>query len=587
MAKEKGFYQEQSLNVEINELTLGAKHTEFLHNGLADYIVSGSDVLNERVAGKPIVILAAIAQNSPLVLLMKEDSGIKNARDLYGKKIMVDPANQFLIVAMLARAGLSEHDYTITSTSFDIDDLINDKFDAVVAYTTNEAYWLEQKNIKYQYIMPSDYGIDVYDDILVTSQNEIDQHPIRVFNFRQASVKGWKYALSHIDETIDVILKKYNTQSKTRQHLEFEAQALKKLINPQGVELGSMRYEQWRKMVNQYLEWGIISRDVDLDRFIYKPSSDVISRVAITNIQEEWLENHPVIAYAQKHGITLNFGMVTIIMLSIFWIYSVKRVNQKITKKNQKSLDTLITQSRHVVMGEMIAMLTHQWKQPLTALMLKTGTVRDKIQMLDIEDKDQKFLTKNLDGVESILNDQNHLIQDFRDFFHPNKEGTLFNLARAVKSSIEVLDGLFVKGDIKLDIGIDKKIEIIGVERDLRHVIINILKNAVDQINDKEVENPTITLTAIKKGCCTEIDIEDNAGGIDKDIIKTIFEPYVSTKQLNGTGLGLYISKRITQESFKGDISVENTKNGAKFCIVLLGNGEMEKSCSQNNLTIK
>ena len=65
MAKEKGFYQEQSLNVEINELTLGAKHTEFLHNGLADYIVSGSDVLNERAAGKPIVILAAIAQNSP------------------------------------------------------------------------------------------------------------------------------------------------------------------------------------------------------------------------------------------------------------------------------------------------------------------------------------------------------------------------------------------------------------------------------------------------------------------------------------------------------------------------------------------
>ena len=106
--------------------------------------------------------------------------------------------------------------------------------------------------------------------------------------------------------------------------------------------------------------------------------------------------------------------------------------------------------------------------------MLKTGTVRDKIQMLDIEDKDQKFLTENLEGLESILNDQNHLIQDFRDFFHPNKEGTLFNLERAVKSSIEVLDGLFVKSNIKLDISIDEKIEIIGVERDLRHVIINI-----------------------------------------------------------------------------------------------------------------
>ena len=124
--------------------------------------------------------------------------------------------------------------------------------------------------------------------------------------------------------------------------------------------------------------------------------------MAITNIQEEWLEKHPVIAYAQKHGITLNFGMVTIIMLFIFWIYTTRKVNKKITKRHQKSLDTLITQSRHVVMGEMIAMLTHQWKQPLTALMLKTGTVRDKIQMLDIEDKDQKFLTKNLEGVESL-----------------------------------------------------------------------------------------------------------------------------------------------------------------------------------------
>ncbi len=573
MAKEKGFYQEQGLNVEINELISGAKHTELLFQGLADYIVSGTDVLNERTSGKSVVVLAAIAQTSPLALLVKESSGIKKAEDLRGKKIMIDPANQFLVVEMLKRVDLSKQDYTIVPVSFDINDLINDKVDAVVAYTTNEAHWLEEKNIEYRHIMPSDYGIDIYDDILATSQNEVDQHPIRVFNFRQASIKGWKYALSHIDETIDIILKKYNTQGKTRRHLEFEAQALKKLINPQEIEVGSMRYEHWRKMANQYIEWGIIGKNIDLDRFIYKPSSNVISRIAITSAEEKWLESHPIIAYAQRNGITLNIGMVLFIMFAIFWIYIVRRLNKKITKKHEKSLDVLITQSRHVVMGEMIAMLAHQWKQPLTALMLKTGTVKDKLKMMDVPKADQEFLENHLNGIENILNDQNHLIQDFRDFFHPNKDSITFNLAQAIKSSIEVLDGLFVKGDIKLDINIDEKIEITGFERDLRHVIINILKNSIDQIVHKETQNSLIKIMASVNNHIVNITIEDNAGGIDEDIIKTIFEPYVSTKQLNGTGLGLYISKRIVQESFKGDISVENTKNGAKFHMSLLGSG--------------
>lgn len=239
------------------------------------------------------------------------------------------------------------------------------------------------------------------------------------------------------------------------------------------------------------------------------------------------------------------------------------------SSNRRANMDTLISQSRHVVMGEMIAMLVHQWKQPLTTLMLKTGTIKDKLSTMKVDDADSAFLIGQLDGVESVLEDQNHMIQDFRDFFHPDKDSALFSLSEAVLSSIDILDNQLTKYHIDVDINIDSQIAVFGFERDFRHVMINILNNAIDQIADHKTSCPIIKLTAKPAERVINLAIEDNAGGVDKAIINTIFEPYASTKKLNGTGLGLYISKRIMQDSFRSNIFVENTATGAKFSMAL------------------
>ena len=194
----------------------------------------------------------------------------------------------------------------------------------------------------------------------------------------------------------------------------------------------------------------------------------------LERIARKWRSSPIILGFSDRDVLLLSAAFIFIIIIILLYLSALKRVKNNLDKLNRENMDALISQSRHVVMGEMIAMLTHQWRQPLTILMLEIGVLREKIQILKLTTKERNYLTQNTDKIEAILDEQNSITREFRDFFHPNKEGTLFNLKRAVKSSIEVLDGLLVKSDIKLDISIDEKIEIIGVERDLRHVIINI-----------------------------------------------------------------------------------------------------------------
>lgn len=311
--------------------------------------------------------------------------------------------------------------------------------------------------------------------------------------------------------------------------------------------------------------------------------------MAITNIQEKWLESHPIIAYAQKKGFAINVSATIIITLLIIWFYVLNRMKNNLIKQNDTNLKKLISQSRHVVMGEMIAMLTHQWKQPLTTLLLKTGILRDKIKMTNLAKTEQIFLIERLNEMESVIEHQNQTIRDFRDFFRPDKDNKWYDLGKATKAAIEVLGGLFTNNNISIKIMIDNNLKVYGYERDFHHVLINIIKNSVDQIIDKKISNPFVTIRANSKDSIVRIVIEDNAKGIDPSIIKTVFEPYVSTKKLNGTGLGLYISKKIVQESLKGSISAENTRYGARFLIELpkQGGKKIEKITTRANLGLK
>ena len=116
-------------------------------------------------------------------------------------------------------------------TSYDLRDLLSGRVDAYDAYVTNEPFLLQQLGIPYRLIEPRSYGIDFYGDVLFTSRQELQDHPERVKAFREATLKGWHYAIEHVDEMVDLIRQRY-APYKSREHLLFEAQALIKLIQP-------------------------------------------------------------------------------------------------------------------------------------------------------------------------------------------------------------------------------------------------------------------------------------------------------------------------------------------------------------------
>ncbi|MDQ1772745.1 PAS domain S-box protein [Labilibaculum sp. A4] len=268
-ALHKGFYEDAGLTVELIEGGTINSISKVL-NGEADYGIAANDLLIERLNNKPIVLLASIFQSSPSIFICLKESNIHTAHDLINKRIMLlDEYRDPELMAIFYKEGIQINNINRISTTYNINDLIDGKTDALNAYSTNEAFYLEEKNIPYTIISPKTYGIDFYGDCLFTSEKEIKNHPKRVKAFLEASKKGWEYALKNQDEIIDLILEKYSV-NKTREHLEFEANEIQKLILNEYVEIGHINPGRWENIAETCSKMGMISKNYDLNGFIYQ-----------------------------------------------------------------------------------------------------------------------------------------------------------------------------------------------------------------------------------------------------------------------------------------------------------------------------
>ena len=149
-----------------------------------------------------------------------------------------------------------------------IDDLLSKKIDIRSAYLSNEIYRLDKLGIKYNIWNPKDYGFDFYADILFTSIDEVQNHSKRVERFQKASMKGWKYAFSHMEESVNIILKKYNTQNKTKDELLYEAKVLKDLAYTDSKKLGDISKEKIQRIYDIYNIMGLTKNKIDVNNFI-------------------------------------------------------------------------------------------------------------------------------------------------------------------------------------------------------------------------------------------------------------------------------------------------------------------------------
>lgn len=273
VAKEKGFYDKLGIDLEIKEYEHGLDISSVLDNDLANFAIGRTSIIVDKANGKDIVALLSTFQHSPLMILTLDDGSIKNIEDLKNKNVMMTShaKDSASIIAMLNSKNIRDIDINIQTHSFNLDDLIEKKTDAMASYLSNEPVIFDEKAINYKVFHPKDYGFDFYDDILFTNSSFIKQNPKLTRDFFNATIKGWQYAFDNIGETSQIIFKKYNTQNKSIIELVREGEILKKLALLNDLkEFGNIDAHKLEKIVDVYKVMGLINKDIDFDEFIYE-----------------------------------------------------------------------------------------------------------------------------------------------------------------------------------------------------------------------------------------------------------------------------------------------------------------------------
>ena len=242
------------------------------------------------------------------------------------------------------------------------------------------------------------------------------------------------------------------------------------------------------------------------------------------------------------------------------------RVKEEVKKSRDKD-SIMIHNSKLAQMGEMMSMIAHQWRQPLSAITAASTGLQIKI---DLGKYDEKLFLYSLEKIEEYVHHLSNTIDDFAGFFKPSKKKEDTTLEKLTKKALFILSSSFVKHSIEVTTTYEKEVTLSTYSNEVVQVLINLLKNGENILLVREIKEPKIEINCFEKGQKKYIEIIDNAGGIDEAIIDKIFESYFTTKEsADSTGLGLYMSKFIIEDSCKGKLEVENVSDGAKFTIIL------------------
>jgi len=232
--------------------------------------------------------------------------------------------------------------------------------------------------------------------------------------------------------------------------------------------------------------------------------------------------------------------------------------------QNEQKQRLLFLQSRQASLGQMIANIAHQWKQPLTELNLALFNLQKSFNS-DSPEEFQKYYKNSKDVVKNMSD----IIDNFMNFFKPAREKSFFQLSKSIYDALTIVKKLLKNEKINID-GEVEDIELFGISNELSQVLINIIQNASEAFVQNNIQNRKVTITAkqVKKDFVMEI--SNNAGNIPADVIDNIFEPYFTTKHSkSGTGLGLFIASMIVEQTFDGTIIAKNTNDGASFIITI------------------
>lgn len=257
--------------------------------------------------------------------------------------------------------------------------------------------------------------------------------------------------------------------------------------------------------------------------------------------------------------------LVVFALEAMLFTISIAYKYNDLKKQNKEFEKMILQQSKFVKSGEMIANITHQFRQPLNNISYILINLKKRFES---EKLDKIFFDKKVNQANEQLNFLSKTIDDFKEFYLQEKEKDDFFVKDSIQNALTILNPDLQKDNINLNLKFEtfEDIKIFGVKNELSQVILSLVSNSIDALKNRH--NPKISINVVSSSAEVIIEILDNAGGIKAKNLKKIFEPYFSTKE-EGTGIGLYLSKIIIEESFGGKLQVQNIKDGAKFSIFI------------------
>jgi len=562
-AMAKGYYKDAGLYVSLREAGPGQDAVQNVLDGQAEFGVGTSDVLLLRQRGAPIVVLATIFQHSPLVLLTREGSGVKDIQDVQGKPIMIEPDSAELS-AYFKYEGVDPAKLYILPHTYNIGDLLSGKVAAMSAYSTDEPYRLNLAGVKPLVFTPRAGGIDFYGDNLFTTEVQLREHPERVRAFREASLKGWQYAMDHPEEIVDLILRDYNTQNKTRDQLLFEARQTADLMHPELIEVGHMNPGRWRHMADTYAEFHMLPAEFNLAGLLYDPN--------------------PKPNYARFYWPMAIISLVAV--AALLWLLPLYRLNIRLrqTIVRERLLQTELRQAKETAEAanaaktRYLAVITHEVRTPLSGIIGLTGLVRDELQAAEPK--------KMLDVVQATGEDMLRLINDVLEY-SKIEEGRL-QLELTTVDVAPFLDGLRqfflpMAREKSLDLQVHlapeaPRVILTDVLR-LKGILRNLLSNAIKfteqgtvmlEVSAKPESQKDETADPVWRWCFA---MHDTGVGIASEHVEGLFQPYGQAhagiaRNFGGTGLGLAISQQLAR-LLGGDLKLTESLPGKGSTFVL------------------
>ena len=554
MAKEKGFYKDVGIDIEIIDGQY--KNTiEDIENEKVDFAITTSVLVYKVIKGKKLVALASIFQNSPFAWVVRKDSGIKTLKD-FNNKILMHPLHSIDdidLIAMLKINGVDLDKIKFIPTTYNMQDLLNKKCDVFSAYVSNEPYELEKRGIAYTLFRPVEYGVDFYGDTLFTSAKMVSENPDLVRRFRQASLKGWKYAFDNMEESVRLVHKKYNNEF-TLSHLRYEASVLKQQSLYPFIKIGTMDIERWKNIANTFKDFGYVESTKIPDNFMYDENKDMLKSIVI-----KWI----------------SIAIIVLIILSTIIVFLVRKHNKYLNKLVQEKTKELRfheehleeevkdrTQKLEVAMrakSYFLANMSHEIRTPLNAI-IGFVDVLYKDEQNEDKQKKLKIINKSSHSLLTIIND----ILDFSKI-ESNKlliEKNPLNIRDSFTDIVNLFTDKAREKELTLHIDIDDNLPktMLGDIVRIKQIFSNLLSNAIKFSKDGSYVD--ISIKFLKEENELYCSVKDYGIGIDANKVSDIFESFVqedssTTRKYGGTGLGLSISK-VLVELMGGKIGVQS-----------------------------